>query len=50
MNLNRVRAFNSEFDIRVSRAGKKLHVEVLKGDKSVLKKSVTEGATIKVNL
>ena len=50
MNLNRVRAFNSEFDIRVSRAGKKLHVEVLKGGKSVLKKSVTEGATIKVNL
>ena len=50
MNLNRVRAFNSEFDIRVRRAGKKLHVEVLKGGKSVLKKSVTEGATIKVNL
>ena len=50
MNLNRVCAFNSEFDIRVRRAGKKLHVEVLKGGKSVLKKSVTEGATIKVNL
>ena len=50
MNLNRVRAFNSEFDIRVRRAGKKLHVEILKGGKPVLKKSVTEGATIKVNL
>jgi len=35
---------------RVRRAGKKLHVEILKGGKPVLKKSVTEGATIKVNL
>lgn len=50
MNLNRVRAFNSEFDIRVRRAGKKLHVEVLKGGKPVLKKSITEGAAVKVNL
>ncbi|MEY8721459.1 hypothetical protein AALN73_09860 [Bacteroides stercorirosoris] len=50
MNLNRVCAFNSEFDIRVSRAGKKLHVEVLKGGKAVLKKNVTEGTTVKVSL
>ena len=50
MNLNRVRAFNSDFDIHVSRAGKKLHVEVLKGGKVVLKKNIEEGKTIKVQL
>lgn len=50
MNLNRIRAFNSEFDIRVRRAGKKLQVEVLKGGKVVLKKSITEGTTLKVNV
>lgn len=50
MNLNRVRAFNSEFDIRVRRAGKKLHVEVLKGGKTMLKKNITEGTTLKVNV
>ena len=50
MNLNRVRAFNSEFDIRVRRAGKKLHVEILKGGKPVLKKNIAEGAAMKVNL
>lgn len=50
MNLNNVRAFNSDFDIRVSRAGKKLHVEVLKGGKVVLKKNIEEGKTIKVQL
>lgn len=50
MNLNCVRAFNSEFDIRVSRAGKKLHVEILKGGKLVLKKNITEGVAVRVNL
>ena len=50
MNLNCVRAFNSEFDIRVSRAGKKLHVEVLKGGKPILRKNVTEGVAVRVNL
>lgn len=50
MNLNRVRAFNSDFDIHVSRAGKKLHVEVLKGGKVVLKKNIEEGKSIKVQL
>ena len=50
MNLNKVRAFNSDFDIRISRAGKLLHVEVLKGGKAVLKKNIAEGKTIKVQL
>ena len=50
MNLNRVCAFNSEFDIHVSRAGGKLHVEVRKGAKVILKKNITEGTTVRVNL
>lgn len=48
MNLNRIRAFNSEFDIRVSRAGKKLRVEVRHAGKPVLKKNIKEGETVKV--
>lgn len=50
MNLNKVRAFESDFDIRVSRTGKKLHVEVLEAGKVVLKKNIEEGKTIKVRL
>ena len=50
MNLNRICAFNSEFDICVSRAGGKLHVEVRKGGKVILKKNIVEGTTVKVNL
>ncbi len=50
MNLNRVCAFNSEFDIRVSRFGKKLKVEILREGKPIMKKKITEGTTMKVNL
>lgn len=50
MNLNKIRAFNSDFDIRVSRAGKKLHVEVLKAGKTIVKKDIEEGKTLKVQL
>ena len=50
MNLNHIRAFNSDFDIRVSRAGNRLQVEVLKGGKVVLKKNITEGTVVKVKL
>lgn len=46
MNLNRVRAFNAEFDIRVSRAAKKLQVEVRQGGRLVLKKKIREGETV----
>ena len=50
-NLNHVRAFNSDFDIKVNRiSGDKLDVRVMKGDKCVLSKKVNEGTTIKVNL
>lgn len=50
MNLNKVRAFNSDFDISVSRVGTKLHVEVSNAGKVVLKKDITEGTTMKVQL
>ena len=50
MNLNKIRAFNSNFDIHVSRVGKKLHVEVLQEGKSIIKKIIEEGKTIKVHL
>lgn len=50
MNLNKVRAFESDFDIRVSRSGKRLHVEVLEGGKAVLKKNIEEGTTLEVRL
>lgn len=50
MNLKRIRAFGAEFDIRVSRAGKKLHVEVLKAGKVMMKRNITEGTTMKVVL
>lgn len=38
MNLNKIRAFNSNFDIHVSRVGEKLHVEVLQEGKSIIKR------------
>lgn len=50
MNLNKIRAFNSDFDIRVSRAGKKLHVEVIKAGKTIIKKNIEEGTTLKVRV
>lgn len=50
MNLNKIRAFNSDFDIRVSRAGKKLHVEVVKAGKIIVKKNIEEGTTLKVRV
>lgn len=50
MNLNKIRAFNSNFDIHVSRVGEKLHVEVLQEGKSIIKKNIEEGKTIKVRL
>lgn len=50
-NLNHVRAFNSDFDIKVSRAdGRKLEVRIMKGDKCVLSKTINEGSSLKVNI
>lgn len=50
MNLKHVRAFQSDFDISVSRVGTKLHVEVVNAGKVVLKKDIKEGTTMKVQL
>lgn len=50
MNLNKICAFNSDFDIRVSRAGNKLHVEVIKAGKTIIKKNIEEGTTLKVRV
>ncbi len=50
-NLNHVRAFGNDFDIKVSRAGKKLDVKVYnRNGKCLLDKRINEGSTIKVKL
>ena len=49
-NLNKVRAFGSEFDIKVNRAAGKLEVNVIKDNKTVLNKKINEGTTLKVKL
>ena len=49
-NLNKIRAFNADFDIKVSRAGKKLQVMVYSKGKCILKKQIEEGKTVKVSL
>lgn len=50
-NLNDIRAFGNDFDIKVSRAGKKLDVKVLDNNgKLLLNRRIDEGSTIKVKL
>lgn len=51
MNLNHIRAFNSDFSIQVKRKDNKLDVSVILPDgTSLLKKSIREGETISVKL
>lgn len=50
MNLNHVRAFGSDFDVRVSRDGERLRVLLTVGGKKVLDKKITEGKTLRVKL
>ncbi|HET9571171.1 MAG TPA: hypothetical protein VFP20_07180 [Bacteroidales bacterium] len=50
MNLNRVKAFGSDFNINVKRNGDKLDVLVVSKGKQVMKKSIREGTTISVKL
>ena len=50
MNLNHVRAFGSDFDVRVSREGERLRVLVTVGGKKVLDKKIAEGKTLRVKL
>ncbi len=50
-NLNSVRAFGSDFDIKVNRIGDdRLDVKIMQNGKSVLNKKIKEGTTIKVSL
>ena len=50
ISLKSVRAFGSDFDIRVVRDGEKLAVSVTSGEKVVLKKTIKEGQTLTVSL
>lgn len=49
-NLNKVRAFGSDFDIRVSRVGSKLELKVMTGGKTVASKKIKEGDTVDIKL
>lgn len=49
-NLNKVRAFGSEFDIKVNRNDNKLEVNIIKDNRTILSKKISEGTTIKVKL
>lgn len=49
-NLNKVRAFNSEFDIQVVRVKDKLDVRVYKGKELVYKKKIKEGESVRIVL
>lgn len=50
MNLNNIRAFDSDFDIQITRDGEKLHVIISENGKKLLDKKIVEGKTIKVHL
>lgn len=50
MNLNKIRAFNADFDIRVSRDGEKLRVEIRNNGKMIMNKTLSEGKTLHVRL
>ena len=49
-NLRKVRAFDSVFDILIQRESDKLKVKVLQGEQIILKKTISNGETIKVKL
>lgn len=50
-NLNNVRAFGSDFDIKVARAGNdRLDVKIVSNGKTLMNKKIKEGATISVSL
>lgn len=50
-NLNKVRAFGSDFDIKVSRAeGDKLDVRIMREGKCLISKKIKDGATLRIEL
>jgi len=50
MNLRHIKAFNSDFDVEISRQGEKLEVTVLKEGKKIINKKVKEGNTLSIQL
>lgn len=51
MSLRHIRAFESDFDIEISRtAGDKLKVTIKKGEETIFNKSIKEGKSLKCNL
>lgn len=50
MNMKNICGFGSKFDINVKRNGGKLEIEIIAGDKTILKKSIKSGSTIEVEL
>jgi len=49
-NLNRIRAFNSKFDVKITRKGEKLLVQVILSGKVIFTKKVKNGQTIRISL
>lgn len=49
-NLNKVRAFGDDFDIKVARAGDKLDVKIIRDGKCLINKKIKDGTTLKINL
>ncbi len=50
MSLRKIRAFDNTFDIEVHRSGSKIEVKVTSAEKTVLKRKISEGEQITVNL
>jgi len=50
MNLRKVKAFNDEFDIDISRDKERLNIRISRNNKDILRKKVKEGETILVKL
>jgi len=50
MNLRKVKAFNSDFDIEISEDKNRLNVRIIENGKTVLNKTIKRGETINVHL
>lgn len=47
-NLNKIRAFGDDFDIKVARSGDKLDVKIMRDGKCLINKKIKDGATLKI--
>ncbi|MDD3789477.1 MAG: hypothetical protein PHO94_12395, partial [Petrimonas sp.] len=50
MSLKKIRAFGNNFDLNVSRKGKKIKIDVIVDNKKVMEKNINEGKEILVYL